>query len=193
MECSAPTPVRHLISMWSARSTCRLSTSRHVLAVRAKKRSATTVSPDGSSEVRVLPQEERQPQATARSASVSEEKKNRYRRPPSSRLRTEADSARTSRRATATASAGATVSVMARSRIREVTEEDVQRQVKETLARLTNKDKGLKKSAKWRKEKKEINAEREREATRTGGRRKPRAEADRVRYRQRSCLAHGCA
>ncbi len=46
----------------------------------------------------------------------------------------------------------------------EVTEEDVQRQVKETLARLTNKDKGLKKSAKWRKEKKEINAEREREA-----------------------------
>ena len=46
----------------------------------------------------------------------------------------------------------------------EVTEEDVQRQVKETLARLTNKDKGLKKSSKWRKEKKEINAEREREA-----------------------------
>ncbi len=46
----------------------------------------------------------------------------------------------------------------------EVTEEDVQRQVKETLARLTNKDKGLKKSAKWRKVKKEINAEREREA-----------------------------
>ncbi len=45
-----------------------------------------------------------------------------------------------------------------------MTEEDVQRQVKETLARLTNKDKGLKKSAKWRKEKKEINAEREREA-----------------------------
>ena len=46
----------------------------------------------------------------------------------------------------------------------EVTEEDVQKQVKETLARLTNKDKGLKKAAKWRKEKKEINAEREREA-----------------------------
>lgn len=46
----------------------------------------------------------------------------------------------------------------------EVNEEDVQRQVKETLARLTSKDKGLKKGVKWRKEKREANAEREREA-----------------------------
>ncbi|MGM9842719.1 MAG: translation initiation factor IF-2 [Muribaculaceae bacterium] len=46
----------------------------------------------------------------------------------------------------------------------EVNEEDVQRQVKETLARLTAKDKGLKKGAKWRKEKREAFAEREREA-----------------------------
>ena len=46
----------------------------------------------------------------------------------------------------------------------EVNEEDVQKQVKETLARLTNKDKGQKKSAKWRKEKREANATREREA-----------------------------
>ena len=46
----------------------------------------------------------------------------------------------------------------------EVNEEDVQRQVKETLARLTSKDKGLKKGAKWRKEKREAFAEREREA-----------------------------
>ena len=45
----------------------------------------------------------------------------------------------------------------------EVSEEDVQRQVKETLARLTSKDKGLKKGAKWRKEKREMNANRERE------------------------------
>lgn len=46
----------------------------------------------------------------------------------------------------------------------EVNDEDVQKQVKETLARLTNKDKGQKKAAKWRKEKREANASREREA-----------------------------
>ena len=46
----------------------------------------------------------------------------------------------------------------------EVNEEDVQKQIKETLARLTNKDKGQKKAAKWRKEKREANASREREA-----------------------------
>lgn len=46
----------------------------------------------------------------------------------------------------------------------EVNEEDVQKQVKETLARLTNKDKGQKKGVKWRKEKREANATREREA-----------------------------
>ncbi len=46
----------------------------------------------------------------------------------------------------------------------EVNEKDVQKQVKETLARLTNKDKGQKKGAKWRKEKREANATREREA-----------------------------
>ncbi len=45
----------------------------------------------------------------------------------------------------------------------EVNEEDVQKQVKETLARLTAKDKGLKKGAKWRKEKREAGAARERE------------------------------
>ena len=43
----------------------------------------------------------------------------------------------------------------------EVSEDDVQKQVKETLARLTNKPQ--KKSAKWRKEKREANEERERE------------------------------
>ena len=42
----------------------------------------------------------------------------------------------------------------------EVNEEDVQKQIKETLARLTSKDKGLKKGAKWRKEKREANANR---------------------------------
>ena len=46
----------------------------------------------------------------------------------------------------------------------EVNEEDVQKQVKETLARLTSKDKALKKGAKWRKEKREANATRERQA-----------------------------
>lgn len=46
----------------------------------------------------------------------------------------------------------------------EVNEEDVQKQIKETLARLTSKDKGQKKSAKWRKEKRESFASREREA-----------------------------
>ena len=46
----------------------------------------------------------------------------------------------------------------------EVNEEDVQKQVKETLARLTAKDKSLKKGAKWRKEKREANAEAMREA-----------------------------
>jgi translation initiation factor IF-2 len=46
----------------------------------------------------------------------------------------------------------------------EVSEEDVSKQVKETLARLTSKDKGLKRGAKWRKEKREANANREREA-----------------------------
>ena len=46
----------------------------------------------------------------------------------------------------------------------EVTEEDVSKQVKETLARLTAKDKGLRKGAKWRKEKRENAAERVREA-----------------------------
>ena len=45
----------------------------------------------------------------------------------------------------------------------EVSEEDVQKQVRETLARLTSKDKGLKKGAKWRKEKREANAAHERE------------------------------
>lgn len=44
----------------------------------------------------------------------------------------------------------------------EVNEEDVQKQVKETLARLTSK--GQKKGAKWRKEKREAFANREREA-----------------------------
>ena len=42
----------------------------------------------------------------------------------------------------------------------EVNEEDVQKQVKEVLARLTAKDKGQKKGVKWRKEKRELNAER---------------------------------
>lgn len=37
----------------------------------------------------------------------------------------------------------------------EVNEEDVQKQVRETLARLTSKEKGQKKGAKWRKEKRE--------------------------------------
>ena len=46
----------------------------------------------------------------------------------------------------------------------EVNEEDVQKQVKETLARLTQKDKTQKKGAKWRKEKREAFASREREA-----------------------------
>ncbi|MDE6655141.1 MAG: translation initiation factor IF-2, partial [Muribaculaceae bacterium] len=46
----------------------------------------------------------------------------------------------------------------------EVSDEEVSKQVKETLARLTAKDKGLKKGAKWRKEKREANATREREA-----------------------------
>ncbi len=46
----------------------------------------------------------------------------------------------------------------------EVNEEDVQKQVKETLARLTAKDKNLKKGAKWRKEKREANAEARAEA-----------------------------
>ena len=45
----------------------------------------------------------------------------------------------------------------------EVSEEDVQKQVKETLARLTSKDKALRKGAKWRKEKREAVASRERE------------------------------
>jgi len=43
----------------------------------------------------------------------------------------------------------------------EVNEEDVQKQVKEVLARLTAKDKGQKKGIKWRKEKREANAERD--------------------------------
>ena len=46
----------------------------------------------------------------------------------------------------------------------EVNEEDVQKQIKETLARLTNKDKGQKKAAKWRKEKREASANRALEA-----------------------------
>ena len=46
----------------------------------------------------------------------------------------------------------------------EVNEEDVQKQVKEVLARLTSKDKGQKRGVKWRKEKREAIAEREREA-----------------------------
>jgi translation initiation factor IF-2 len=46
----------------------------------------------------------------------------------------------------------------------EVNEEDVSKQVKETLARLTAKDKNLKKGAKWRKEKREANAEARAEA-----------------------------
>ncbi|MCM1022062.1 MAG: translation initiation factor IF-2 [Muribaculum sp.] len=46
----------------------------------------------------------------------------------------------------------------------QASEEDVQRQVKETLARLINKDKGQKKGIKWRKEKREAFHSREREA-----------------------------
>ncbi len=46
----------------------------------------------------------------------------------------------------------------------EVNEEDVQKQVRETLARLTAKDKGQKKGVKWRKEKREMVAERAAEA-----------------------------
>lgn len=46
----------------------------------------------------------------------------------------------------------------------EVSEEDVQKQVKETLARLINKDKNQKKGVKWRKEKREAFQSREREA-----------------------------
>ena len=46
----------------------------------------------------------------------------------------------------------------------DVNEEDVQKQVKEVLARLTAKDKGQKRGVKWRKEKREAIAEREREA-----------------------------
>lgn len=46
----------------------------------------------------------------------------------------------------------------------EVSDEDVSKQVKETLARLTSKDKKLKSGAKWRKEKREAVANREREA-----------------------------
>ena len=45
-----------------------------------------------------------------------------------------------------------------------ISEEDVQKQVKETLARLINKDKGQKKGVKWRKEKREAFHSREREA-----------------------------
>ena len=45
----------------------------------------------------------------------------------------------------------------------EVSEEDVQRQVKETLARLTSKNSSQKKGAKWRKEKREANLMREQE------------------------------
>ncbi len=48
----------------------------------------------------------------------------------------------------------------------EVSDEDVSKQVKETLARLTNKDKALKRGVKWRKEKREMVANREREAAR---------------------------
>ena len=46
----------------------------------------------------------------------------------------------------------------------EVNEEDVSKQVKETLARLTAKDKNLKKGAKWRKEKREAAREAQAEA-----------------------------
>ena len=46
----------------------------------------------------------------------------------------------------------------------EVSEVDVQKQVRETLARLTNKDKAQKKGAKWRKEKREAFASRASEA-----------------------------
>ena len=46
----------------------------------------------------------------------------------------------------------------------EVSDEDVSKQVKETLARLTAKEKGLKRGVKWRKEKREAVASREREA-----------------------------
>ena len=48
----------------------------------------------------------------------------------------------------------------------EVSDDDVQKQIKETLARLTAKDKAGKKGAKWRKEKREANASREREEAR---------------------------
>jgi len=46
----------------------------------------------------------------------------------------------------------------------EISDEDVQKQVRETLARLTAKDRNIKKGAKWRREKREANAEAAREA-----------------------------
>ena len=46
----------------------------------------------------------------------------------------------------------------------EISDEDVSKQVKETLARLTSKDRNTKKGAKWRREKREANAEAAREA-----------------------------
>ncbi len=48
--------------------------------------------------------------------------------------------------------------------VQEVNDEDVSKQVKETLARLTAKDKNLKKGAKWRKEKREAAREAQAEA-----------------------------
>ena len=45
-----------------------------------------------------------------------------------------------------------------------ISDEDVSKQVRETLARLTAKDRNIKKGAKWRREKREANAEAAREA-----------------------------
>ena len=48
--------------------------------------------------------------------------------------------------------------------VQQISDEDVSRQVRETLARLTAKDRQTKKGAKWRREKREANAEAERQA-----------------------------
>ena len=48
--------------------------------------------------------------------------------------------------------------------VQQISDEDVSRQVRETLARLTAKDRNTKKGAKWRREKREANAEAERQA-----------------------------
>lgn len=48
--------------------------------------------------------------------------------------------------------------------VQQISDEDVSKQVRETLARLTAKDRNIKKGAKWRREKREANAEAAREA-----------------------------